>query len=345
MIQLAIDTMGGDHAPLVVIQGLALFYKNYPECRFLLYGDQAQIKPLLENQPESLRAVCRIIHTDDVIGPETKPAYALRNLKNASMRLALQAVADQEANGALSAGNTGAYLALSKTILKPLGTIDRPAIASQIPTAKGESVFLDLGGTLQPSSRNLCEYAVMGDAFARRVLGIQRPTVGLLNVGKESTKGSDTLKQAFDILQSSPLNFVGFVEGNDIVSGDVSVIITDGFTGNIALKTAEGVLQLGLSLLKKCFNTSFSGRLVGFLVAPFLRKVRDNFNPSLYNGAIWLGLNGVAVKSHGGTDALGFYHALKMTYDMVNSRVDQAIEEAWSHWTGMLKPIGGPDVE
>lgn len=345
MIQLALDAMGGDHAPAIVIDGLTLFYKNYRDCRFLLYGDQAQLESLLSKKPESLRSVCKIIHTDEWIAPDTKPAYALRHLKRASMRLALQAVADQEAKGALSAGNTGAYLALSKTILKPLGTIDRPAIASQIPTAKGESVLLDLGGTLQPSSRNLCEYALMGDVFARHVLGIARPTVGLLNVGKEATKGSDTLKQAFDRLQSLPINFIGFVEGNDIVSGDVSVIVTDGFTGNVALKTAEGVLQLGIQSLKKCFNSSLIGRVVGLLCAPFLREVRHHFNPSMYNGAIWLGLNGVAIKSHGGTDALGFSHALKMTYQMVQSGVDHAIEEALGHWGANAQTLHVQDEE
>jgi len=320
--------MGGDNAPEVVIKGLFLFHQRCPQCAFILCGDEKVIIPLLKTFP-SLESVCEIVHTEEFVKACTKPSQALRTMMRSSMRLALELVSEKRAHGAVSAGNTGAYLALSKMILKTLGGIDRPAIASQIPTARGESVMLDLGGTLEASSRNLIEYALMGEVFAKKILGSSHPTIGLLNVGKEETKGNDTLQQAFLTLKSSSMNFHGFVEGDDISLGTVSVVVTDGFTGNVALKTGEGVTKFCFSSLKKCLSSGLRGRFAGWLAAPFLKELKQHFDPRSYNGAIWLGLNGVAVKSHGGTDALGFAHAVEMAYDMVIHNVTESINQAF----------------
>lgn len=331
MTILAVDAMGGDQAPRVIIEGLSLFHERCPLPSFLVYGAESQVHPLLKKYP-SLEKVCELIHTDEVIDAHMKPSQALRNLPRASMRLALEDVAQKKAAAAISAGNTGAYLALSKAILKTLRGIDRPAIASQIPTANGESVMLDLGGTLEVSSRNLVEYALMGDVFARCVLGLSDPKIGLLNVGREESKGNDRLQQAFTALKQAPLHFYGFVEGNDITSGLVSVIVTDGFTGNVALKTAEGIVQLVFSSLKQSLQSGLRGRLGAWIARPFFKELHQHFDPRAYNGALWLGLNGVAVKSHGNTDGLGFAHALEMAYDMVQANITLAIDQALSQW-------------
>jgi glycerol-3-phosphate acyltransferase PlsX len=317
--------MGGDDAPGMCINGLSIFCKKFPDTTFLLFGDEALINPLLL-MDQNLAAVCRVIHTDQSISAHTKPSVALRQMPRSSMRLALEAVADKRADGAVSAGNTGAYLALSKMILKTLGSIDRPAIASQFPSMHSQIVMLDLGGTLDVSSRNLFEYAQMGTVFAEKVLNMHRPSVGLLNVGKEDTKGSDTLQQAFLMLKASSLNFQGFVEGHDIALGTVSVIVTDGFTGNVALKTAEGFAKLVFSSIKKGFSSNVRSLLAGWLAKPMLKNLYNEFDPRVYNGALWLGLNGVAVKSHGGADALGFFHAVQMAYDMVRANIAAEID-------------------
>jgi glycerol-3-phosphate acyltransferase PlsX len=341
---LAVDVMGGDNAPEVIINGLFIFHQRCPQCSFILCGNEQVLTPLLTAFP-SLKEVCEIVHTDESIKAETKPSHALRGMVRSSMRLALEAVASKRAHGAISAGNTGAYMALSKMILKTLGGIDRPAIASQIPTAKGESVMLDLGGTLEASSRNLVEYALMGEVFAKKVLGIARPTVGLLNVGKEETKGNDTLQQAFLTLKSSSLNFHGFIEGDDISLGTVSVVVTDGFTGNVALKTGEGVTKFCFSSFKNCLSSSLRGKLAGWLAAPFFKELKNHFDPRSYNGALWLGLNGVAVKSHGGTDALGFAHAVEMAYDMVIHNVTDSIHQAFINdpFSGLCHKVDSQD--
>lgn len=325
---LAVDAMGGDHAPAAILRGLELFHQRCPSCAFLVYGNHRVIDPFLETR-KSLAAACTVIHTDEFIDPKMKPSQALRLLPQSSMKLALESVANGEAHGAVSAGNTGAYLALSKFILKTLHGIDRPAIASQIPTVKGRhSVMLDLGGTLEVSSRNLVEYALMGDIFARKVLKISQPKVGLLNVGREESKGSDRLQQAFTMLSQAPIHFHGFIEGDDIPLGTVSVIVTDGFTGNVALKTAEGTARFIFSSLKESLLSSMRGKVASWIAGSVFKELKGHLDPRSYNGALWLGVNGVAVKSHGNTDDVSFAHALEMAYDMVQSGITQAIDEA-----------------
>ncbi len=257
-----------------------------------------------------------------------KAAAALR-LRGASMRLAIDAVASGEAEGVVSAGNTGALLALAKIVIKTLPGIDRPAMAAIGPTARGDVVMLDLGANVACDVRNLVEFAVMGDVFARTVLGLPQPSIGLLNVGAEEMKGDEQLRQAADALRESYLGaqFYGFVEGHDIAAGTTDVIVTDGFTGNVALKTAEGALKLVGGLLRQVFSSSLSARLGYLLARPGLDRLREWLDPRRYNGAVMLGLNGVVVKSHGGTDAPGFAHAIDVAMDMVVHRFNDRMRE------------------
>ena len=323
---LAVDVMGGDRAPDVVVDGLAIACERHPDARFLLFGDEARVAPLMALR--KLGASCTLRHTPEVIAGDLKPTAALR-MKNASMRLAIDAVACGEAAGVVSAGNTGALLALAKIVIKTLPGIDRPALAAITPSARGDVVMLDLGANVACDTRNLVEFAVMGDVFARAVLGLPQPTLGLLNVGSEELKGDDRVRHAADILRLSHLapQFHGFVEGNDICTGTTDVIVTDGFTGNVALKTGEGALKLVFTLLKQMFASNLASRLAYLLVRPGLERLREWVDPRRYNGAIMLGLNGVVVKSHGGTDAEQFAYAMDVAIDMVTHGFNDRIRE------------------
>ena len=256
---LAVDAMGGDRAPDVVIDGLAIAIERHPGVRFLVVGDEARLAPLMARK--RLGACCTVRHAPEVIGGEMKPTAALR-LRNSSMRVAIDAVATGEASGVISAGNTGALLALAKIVIKTLPGVDRPALAALAPSARGDVVMLDLGANTLCDSRNLVEYAVMGDVFARAVLGLPAPTIGLLNIGSEELKGDERVQKAAEILRASHLapQFHGFVEGDDIPGGTTDVVVTDGFTGNVALKMGEGALKLIFGLLKQVFSSSLAGR-------------------------------------------------------------------------------------
>lgn len=336
---LAVDAMGGDRAPEMVIAGIELAAERHPEARFLLVGDEARIAPLLRRRKRA-SAVCTIRHAPEVIGNEMKPTAALR-VRNASMRLAIDAVAANEAAGVVSAGNTGALLALAKIVIKTLPGIDRPAMAAIGPSARGDVVLLDLGANLTCDSRNLLEFAVMGEVFARTVLGLTSPTIGLLNVGSEEQKGDDRVREAADVLRRSPLakQFHGFVEGHDIAAGTTDVIVTDGFTGNVALKTGEGALRLVGDLLRLVFRSSWSARIAYLLARPALNRLREWLDPRRYNGAVMLGLNGVVVKSHGGTDAQGFAHAIDVAMDMVVHRFNDRIRQ------GLAQVMTAPEAQ
>ena len=322
---LAIDAMGGDGAPEIVVDGLLRSVERHPEARFLLVGDEQRLRPLLASR-KRVAAACTVRHTPDVVSSEMKPTAALR-MRNSSMRLAIDAVATGEAHGVVSAGNTGALLALAKIVVKTLPGIDRPAMAGIGPSARGDVVILDLGANVQCDSRNLVEFAIMGDVFARTVLGLPNPTLGLLNVGSEELKGLDRVRQAAEILRVSHVaaNFHGFVEGHDITSGTVDVVVTDGFTGNVALKTGEGAFKLVSDLLRQIFRGSLLGKMAYLLARPGLERLRLWLDPRRYNGAVFLGLNGVVVKSHGGTDAEGFAHAVDVAMDMVTHGFNEKI--------------------
>jgi glycerol-3-phosphate acyltransferase PlsX len=324
---LAVDAMGGDRAPAAVIDGLEIAAERNPTARFLLVGDEAQIAPLLARHRRA-SAACTVRHAPDAIGNEMKPTAALR-ARRSSMRLAIDAVAGGEASGVVSAGNTGALMAIAKIVLRTLPGIDRPAMAAIGPSARGDVVMLDLGANVQCDTRNLVQFAIMGDVFARTVLGLPAPSIGLLNVGSEELKGDDILRDAAEILRSSHIapQFHGFVEGDDIAAGTTDVVVTDGFTGNVALKTGEGALKLIGQLLRQVFSGSIAGRLAYVLVRPSLDRLREWLDPRRYNGAVMVGLNGVVVKSHGGTDAEGFAHAVDVAMDMVVHRFNDLIRQ------------------
>jgi glycerol-3-phosphate acyltransferase PlsX len=328
-ITIALDVMGGDQAPRMVLRGADKSLKRYPQANFLLFGDETKITPLLVKMPR-LSARAQIEHTSEFITNDAKPSVALRTGRRSSMRMAIDAVADGRADGIVSAGNTGALMAMAKIALKMLPGIDRPAIASFFPTQRGESVMLDLGANIECDADNLVQFALMGDAFARSVLGLTQPTIGLLNVGSEDLKGHDAVRAAAMQLraENSPVKFHGFIEGNDIAAGTVDVIVTDGFTGNVALKTAEGTARLFSEFLRAAFKHSLLARIGYLFAADALKKMRERMDPRRYNGAMFLGLNGIAVKSHGGADALGFANAIGVAVDMrLNGFVDQIRDE------------------
>jgi phosphate acyltransferase len=319
-VRIALDAMGGDHGPSVVIPGADLSLSRHPDTEFVLVGDQARINPLLESYPR-LKASSRVVHTDIAIKMEDKPSQALRYGRwKSSMWLALEAVKKGEADVAVSAGNTGALMAMSKFYLKTMAGIERPAIAAIWPTQRGESVVLDLGATIGADTQHLLDMAVMGSAMARILFDIDRPTVGLLNIGVEEVKGLDEVKEAGQLLRERDLpylEYVGFVEGDDIGKGTVDVVVTEGFAGNIALKTAEGTARQIASYLRSEMSRTIWAK-IGYLFARgAFRSLREKMDPSRSNGGVFLGLNGVVIKSHGGTDAEGFAAAIDIGYDMV----------------------------
>ncbi len=333
-LALALDAMGGDHAPDMVVKGASIAQQRFPQVRFLLFGDSARLKPLLDKTP-GLKGVCTIHHTDQVVRADEKPSQALRSGRGSSMRLAINAVHDGSAAGVVSAGNTGALMAMAKFVLKTMPGVDRPAMASFFPTLRGESVMLDLGANVQCDANNLVQFAIMGNVFARSVLGILHPSIAILNVGSEDQKGHEYLREAAAILRTMPLpgRFHGFVEGDDIAKGTVDVVVSDGFTGNVAVKTVEGTAKLYSNFLRETFRSSLMARLGYLLARPALNTLRVRTDPRRYNGAIFLGLNGVAVKSHGGTDALGFANAIGVAVDMLLHRSLEKIREDFARLT------------
>jgi len=326
---LAVDAMGGDHAPEAIISGLDIACVRHPRARFLIFGDEARVAPLIA-AARRLKSQCEFRHAAETISGDMKPTVALR-LRDSSLRRAIDAVLAGEAAGVISAGNTGALLALSKIVLKTMKGIDRPAMAATAPSARGDVVMLDLGLNVVYDARNLVEFALMGQLFAKVVLGLPAPTIGLLNIGSEEGKGDETLRQAAAALRESPIGaqFHGFVEGHDIAGGTVNVIVTDGFTGNVALKTGEGALRFVGGLIRKVFEAGPLAKMGYLFARGSLRRLKETLDPRRYNGAVLLGLNGVVVKSHGGTDALGFAHAVDVALDMTandfNSRIAEGL--------------------
>lgn len=339
---LAIDAMGGDAAPEVVLDGLEMAAERHPGARFLLVGDEARVGGALARRKRAARA-CSLRHAPEVISGDLKPTAALR-MRGSSMRMAIDAVAVGEAAGIVSAGNTGALMALAKIVIKTMPEIDRPALAAIGPSARGDVVLLDLGANVQCDARNLVEFAIMGDAFARVALGLTTPSIGLLNVGSEELKGDDRVRAAAEILRDSHVGaqFRGFIEGHDITAGTVDVVVTDGFTGNVALKTGEGALKLMRDLLRQVFTSSVPARLGYLLARPALDRLREWMDPRRYNGAILLGLNGVVVKSHGGTDALGFAHAVDVAMDMVTHGYNDRIRDGFDRLAGRNRLAPSP---
>lgn len=328
-VTIALDAMGGDYGPSVIVPGAALALVRHPEMRFILVGDKSAIEPELAPHP-ALARHAEIIHTDVAVAMDAKPSQALRKGRwRSSMWLALEAVRDGRADAAVSAGNTGALMAMAKFCLKTITGVDRPAIAAIWPTIDAECIVLDVGANVGADSRQLVEFALMGAGMARALFGIERPSIGLLNIGVEEVKGLDEIKLAAATLKEAPLpiDYRGFVEGDDVGRGAVDVVVTDGFTGNIALKTAEGTAKQIGEYLRAAMGRSLLARAGAILAQGAFRALKEKMDPRQLNGGIFLGLNGIVVKSHGGTDATGFASAIDTAYDMASSGVVKRLAE------------------
>lgn len=339
---IALDAMGGDYGPGIVVPAAGQALQENPALKFIFFGDQAQIGPLLDKNP-GLKTVSSLVHTDKTVSSDEKPSTALRTSKGSSMRLAIEAVKDGKADGIVSAGNTGALMAIAKLVLRCLPGIERPAIASVFPTKGGDTVMLDLGANVMCDEHMLVQFAVLGAVYARTVKGIQNPTIGLLNVGTEDMKGNDQVRAAAAILShvDLPGQFEGFIEGNDIAEGSVDVVVTDGFTGNVAIKVAEGVGGLFAHFLKSALKSSPLSLLGAVLAQGALRRVKKRTDARTYNGGMFLGLDGICVKSHGGMDAYGFSRAILVAANLLKNGYNQRVAQEINQILGQEKQLAG----
>ncbi len=323
---LSIDAMGGDDAPGVVIDGLAILASENAEITFLLHGDEAVLNPLVASKT-GLAGRATVHHSDTKIDSEMKPSQALRRGKGSSMWNAVNAVKQGQAAASVSAGNTGALMAISMLLLRKMDGVHRPAMTAIWPTVEGQSVVLDVGANVEADAAQLVTFAIMGEAFARAVLDKERPTVGLLNIGSEDLKGHDEVREANERLKAGDieLDYKGFVEGNDISMGAVDVVVTDGFTGNIALKTGEGVARMMGGHLRDALTKSLITKLGAVFAMSGLKQLKHQMDPSNVNGGVLLGLGGVSVKSHGGATAEGFAQACRLAARLAGSHYQQEI--------------------
>ena len=317
---ISIDGMGGDNAPRIVVEGLELIAKSHPHLDFLVHGDEVQLKALLSKAPTAAPRIT-IRHTDKSVSMDAKPSQMLRQGKGTSMWNAIESVKSGEAVAAVSAGNTGALMALSMFILRKVEGVHRPALVGSWPTRKGVCAMLDLGADIAADATQLVEFAIMGAAFARAVHGVQNPRVALLNIGEEELKGHESIREGARLMRESglPIDFRGFIEPDKIGHGLVDVVVTDGFTGNVAIKTAEGIARMIADMLKDAFKSGPVAMLGAALVLPAMKSFRAKMDPRSTNGGVFLGLNGVVVKSHGGTDDVGFAQAVKVAASMGES--------------------------
>ena len=321
---IAIDCMGGDHGPAVTVPAALAFLRAHPEARVVLVGQAAALRALLPQAfADSER--CRLVHAEEVVAMDEAPALALRNKKKSSMRLAIDLVKAGEAQACVSAGNTGALMAISRFVLKMLPGIDRPAICTVLPTLRGHVHMLDLGANVDCTAEHLCQFGIMGAMLAAAVDHCERPRVGLLNIGEEDIKGNEVVKRAAELLKDSGLNFVGNVEGDGIYKGEADVVVCDGFVGNVALKTSEGLAQMLATFLKEEFNRNLFTRLAALVALPVLRAFKARVDHRAYNGASLLGLRGISVKSHGSADAYAFAQAIARAYEAASNHVLERI--------------------
>ena len=341
--------MGGDDGARTMIAGAAIARERYPDLRFRLFGDQAAIAVELTRAP-ALERVAEIIHTSEVVLGTEKPSHAVRHGRASSMGLAISALKAGEADVAVSGGNTGALMAMAKIMLRTQEGIDRPALAALLPNATSESVMLDLGANVECSADNLVQFAVMGAAFARIALGLERPRVALLNIGEEELKGTEELRDAAAVLRAADLamRFEGFIEGDKLVRGDVDVIVTDGFTGNIALKTAEGTAKLVTQLIGQAFRSSWMSQLGYVLSANAFRSLKSHVDANNHNGAVFLGLNGLVIKSHGGANAKGVANAIGVAHDLavdgIGGRIARDLANVRARRAAQLAIAPGPSA-
>ncbi|NOQ79519.1 MAG: phosphate acyltransferase PlsX [Gammaproteobacteria bacterium] len=324
---LAIDAMGGDIGLDVTVPAAVDTLKDYAHLKIILVGDQSAIEQRLENCPASIRQQIVIQHASQVVGMDEKPASALRGKKDSSMRVAINLVKSGAADACVSAGNTGALMATGRFVLKTLPGIDRPAICSAIPTQTGHTHMLDLGANIDLSAQHLFEFAVMGSVLTSAIDSIEKPTIGLLNIGEEEMKGNEQVQQAAQLIANSNLNYHGFIEGDDIYKGVVDVVVADGFVGNISLKTSEGVAKMIIFYIKREFNRNWLTKLAGLVAMPVLNAFKSKIDPRKYNGASLVGLKGIVVKSHGGADVFSFSNAIKVAMLEVENKVPQKISK------------------
>ncbi|MCL1143018.1 phosphate acyltransferase PlsX [Shewanella gaetbuli] len=328
-LTLALDAMGGDHGPLVTVPAALQALKSNPSLKIILIGNQADIDPLISHADSTVLNRIERIHTTEIVTMGDRPVHALRTRKNSSMRLALEQVRDGKAAACISAGNTGALMAMSKVLLKTLPGIDRPALVSCLPTVSGKPVYLlDLGANVACDSETLFQFAVMGSVLCEAINKNPTPKVALLNVGIEEIKGNDQVQQAGQILQhTEQLNYIGFVEGDEIYTGNVDVIVCDGFVGNITLKTSEGIAKLLVHQLKRGLNSGFFVRFLSKLISPRIQAVLSKMNPDHYNGASLIGLRGIVVKSHGNADEAAYLQAINLAATEAKRRLPEMIND------------------
>ncbi len=342
--------MGGDHGPEVVLPGAEIALERRPDIRYALYGDEAKINEILAHHPK-LKAVSEVHHCTVSVKMDDKPSQALRNGRYySSMWRAIEAVKTGDADVAVSAGNTGALMAMSRFCLRTMANIERPAIAAIWPTLKGESIVLDMGATIGADAQQLIDYAILGGAMARALFGIKKPSVGLLNIGVEEVKGLEEVRTAGRLLREadlSSLSYAGFVEGDDLGKGTVDVVVTEGFSGNIALKAAEGTAKQISQYLRSAMSRSWVAKLGYLLAKRAFHQLREKMDPSKVNGGVFLGLNGVVIKSHGGTDAEGFASAVELAYGMVRNELLEKISQdlVFYHRSGFQDRIDNEKVE
>ncbi len=347
-IHIALDAMGGDAGAEMVLPGAEIALLRHPGIRFLIFGQEKIVLPLLEKYPR-LRDASTFFHCEVAVSMDAKPSQALRQGRwRSSMWRAIEAVKNGEADVAVSAGNTGALMAMSTFCLRTMANIDRPAIAAIWPTARGESVVLDVGATIGADAQQLIDFAILGGAMARALFGVEKPTVGLLNIGVEEVKGLEEVRTAGRIMREAPFrsfSYAGFVEGDDLGKGTVDVVVTEGFAGNIALKTAEGTAKQIAGYLRAAMNRSLFSRLGYLLARGAFNQLREKLDPRKVNGGVFLGLNGVVIKSHGGTDAEGLASAIALAHDMVRNELLQKISQDLVHYHRGRFPVSAETPE
>jgi glycerol-3-phosphate acyltransferase PlsX len=328
LIKIAVDAMGGDNSPNKIIEGIILNHKLNKNIFYKIFGDQNKINNLINNKIS--KDYFEIIHTVDVVKSTDSPLEGAKRGKNTSMWLAVNSVKKKEADIVVSAGNTGALLVISKLNLKMIENIDKPALSALWPNKKGMSVVLDLGANIECSSKNLLDFSIMGASLYTSLYPNEKPNVGLLNIGSEEIKGNEIIKETYQILNdktSTNYNFSGYIEGNHLMDGNINVIVSDGFTGNVALKTAEGTANFITGELKKAMTGSLIGKISSLLNISNLNKFKKRLDPRLYNGAIFIGLDSPVVKSHGGTDYIGFSNSLDVCHRIVKGNLIEKIKQ------------------
>jgi glycerol-3-phosphate acyltransferase PlsX len=319
-VSISVDAMGGDFGPKITVPASLNFLKSHPDASITLVGNESIIKKFLKKPIESFDRLS-IIHTTQFVTMDESPQSALKNKKSSSMRLAINLVKEGAADALVSAGNTGALMATGRFVLRMLPGIDRPAIASFLPNQKGTSCMLDLGANADCTSHHLTQFAIMGSILSSVISKKKKPSVGLLNIGSESIKGNEVTKETYELLKKSHLNFYGNVEGNDIFKGTTDVVVCDGFVGNISLKTTEGLAKMFADFLGQEFKKNIGTKFLALFALPVLKAFKKRLDPRRYNGAAFLGINGIVVKSHGSADAFSFEHALMTAYEEANSKM------------------------